>query len=367
VRIALLTEIPAPFRIPLFNALAARDDADALVLFLSERDPRRPHYRVYEREFRFPWQVLPGRELQRGARWLVLSRGAGRELRAFRPDVVVVGGWNQPAFWTARRHSRRRRIPLVAWVESTLRDERPGSRPLEAAKRAFVRSCAGFLVPGRASAEYVRSLGVAGEIAIAPNAVDPDIFGRRVEELRAGRDRLRAERGLHRCTFLYVGRLDPEKDLETLFRALRDLPADLAVIGGGTDEARLRGLAPPSVRFVGRLERDELPAWYAAADAFVLPSRSEQWGMVLNEAALAGLPLVATDAAGAAHELIEDGVNGFRVPAGDEAALAAALERLVRDDAFRAEAGERSREIGRRFTPEAWAEAVVGIARSLVR
>ena len=97
----------------------------------------------------------------------------------------------------------------------------------------------------------------------------------------------------------------------------------------------------------------------------MLPSRSEPWGMVLNEAATAGLPLVATDGVGAAHELIEDGVNGFRVPVGDERALAEALRRLADDAAFRTAAGARSRELVARLTPESWADGVVGLAGRL--
>ena len=85
--------------------------------------------------------------------------------------------------------------------------------------------------------------------------------------------------------------------------------------------------------------------------------------MVLNEAAAAGLPLVATDGVGAARELVEDGVNGFLVPAGDEEALRDALRRLAGDAAFRAAAGDRSRELVARLTPEAWADAVASLAR----
>jgi glycosyltransferase involved in cell wall biosynthesis len=112
------------------------------------------------------------------------------------------------------------------------------------------------------------------------------------------------------------------------------------------------------VTFLGHVERDALPALYADADVAVVPSRSEPWGMALNEAALAGLPLVSTTATGAAEELIEDGVNGFRVPPDDVPALRDALRRLVDDEAFRRAAGARSRELGARFTPAAWADAV---------
>src|SRR5205085_9673410 len=136
------------------------------------------------------------------------------------------------------------------------------------------------------------------------------------------RDRVDAERAKlarrERPVVLYVGRLDPEKGVDVLLRACTGLDADVVVVGAGSQEAALRAAAGPRVRFAGRVERDALPALLAAADVFCLPSRSEQWGMVLNEAALAGLPLVATDAAGGAHDLVEP---EFVVPAGDEDAL----------------------------------------------
>ena len=365
-RIALLTEIPAPFRIPLFNALAARDDANLFVLFLSERDPKRPHYERHEGEHRYRSQVLAGKHLQRRGRWIVLSRGVISALHRVRPHVVVVGGWNQPAFWLAALYARTTRTPLVAWVESTARDERPGTGPLELAKRALIRACAGFLVPGTASRAYLRELGVPDErIETAPNAVDASIFAAAVDAARADRSGLRAKLDLSGCVVLCVGRLDREKGVDVLLSAVRDLPVTVVVVGAGSRGGELSGTAPPNVRFVGAVSRAELPDWYAAADVFVLPSRSEQWGMVLNEAAHAGLPLVATDAAGAAYELIEHGSNGYRIPVEDPAALRAALGRLASDPDLRERAGARSRELVAAHTPEAWAAAVAALAARL--
>jgi glycosyltransferase involved in cell wall biosynthesis len=362
MRLVLLTEIEAPFRIPLFNALAARPEVDLTVLYLSARDPRR-NYPGYEHEVAFASEVLPGRDLVAGGRWAVANRGVGRRLAELRPDVVAVGGWNQPAFWQAYRFARRRSLPLLVWIESTGRDARTGNRVWESAKRRFVRGAAGFFVPGTAAADYARSLGIEDDrIAVAPNAPDLGVFGARVAEARQDRDRLRHELGLDGCAFLYVGRLSPEKGADILVRAFAGVPGELVVVGDGPDAKRVRSDAPSTVRFVGRLERDTLPPWFAAADAFVLPSRSDTWGMVLSEAAVAGLPLVASDAAGAAYDLVEEGVNGFRFPVGDEAALRERLQAVAADEGFRRSAGKRSRELAAGHTPEAWAEAVAGLA-----
>jgi glycosyltransferase involved in cell wall biosynthesis len=352
MKIALLTEIPAPYRIPLFNALATTPGIDLEVLFLAERDPRR-QYPVYEHEFLFRRRILSGSGVVAGGRWIVFSRGTKPELDRFDPDVVLLGGWNQPAFWTGLRWARKRNRPVVLWVESTARDERSGNPLLEGLKRRAVSSAAAFLVPGSAAREYVESLGVPRDrIVIAPNAVDLSIFS--VDADRRGRDE---------CTFVYVGRFAPEKGVDVLVRAFRDAPGRLLLAGTGSQEEQLRALADARVELLGHVPRERLPALYARADCLVLPSRSEAWGMVLNEAAAAGLPLIATEAAGGGYDLIEEGVNGFRVPVEDEEALAQAMRKVAADAEWRLRAGERSRQLTTGYTGEAWAAAVSDLVR----
>ena len=364
-RIVLLTEIPAPFRNEPFSALAAEQGIDLHVLFLAVADPRRS-YRLYPEEMRFAWRVLPGRGVMRGGFWAVANLGVLGALLRLRPDVVVVGGWNQPAFWQAALYAKVLRRPLVTWVESTARDRRRGRGPLELAKRAILAASAAFLVPGRASADYVRSLGIApSRVVVAPNAVDASIFGEGVAAALPRRDELRRALGLTRFTALYVGRLAPEKGLAALLAAVRELDLDVVLVGSGPLAAELRAAAPANVRLAGQVDRDGLVRWYAAADAFVLPSNSEPWGMVLNEAAAAGLPIVASEAAGAAWDLVDDGVNGYRFPAGDSGALASALARVAGDPGLRAGARVRSRQLASAHSAAAWAGAVAALARQL--
>ena len=348
MKLALVTEIPAPFRIPLWNALA--DRVELRVIFLSERDPRRA-YDLHSDEWRFDARVLPGQSLLARERWLVLNRRLRAELRSFGPDALLIGGWNQPAFFQAARSG----VPYAVWVESTARDERRSN--LDWLKRRLLGSAAGVVVPGTAARQYVLQLGVEPDrIVVAPNAFDLEAFTDAVER----------SRGRHGPTVLTVARLSPEKDVAILLRAVTGLDAELVVVGDGPQEVALREAAPPNARFAGHATREELPRWYANADVFALASRSETWGMALSEAAAAGLPLVATEAVGAAWDLIEPGVNGYRVPVGDEAALREALAEALTDEAWRAEAGRRSRELAEQATPERWAEAVEGLFERLV-
>ena len=345
-RVALLTEIPAPYRIPLFNALAER--VDLRVLFLRKRHEGHL-YDLHPEEMNFDWRVVPGVDVTVRKHWLVLNASVARRLG--RADAVILGGWNQPAFWEAMAWCLVRRVPLVIWAESTALDERSGRH--EPLKRLLLRSATGFIVPGTASREYLERLGVpAGRITVAPNAVDAAIFG------SAARTRTNGP-----CRIIAVARLSPEKGLDVLIRAAAGLPAEVVVAGSGPEEDRLRELAGPNVTFLGNVERDALPQLYADADIAVVPSRSDTWGMTLNEAALAGLPLVASTVVGGSRDLIEEGVNGFRVRPDDPDALRQTLHRLVENEALRRAAGARSRVIAARFTPEAWAEAVSGAVR----
>src|SRR5207237_1533698 len=173
---------------------------------------------------------------------------------------------------------------------------------------------------------------------------------------------LRAELGLDRCTFIGVSRLSPEKGVDVLVRAFDGVPGELVLVGDGPDRGRVEDLARERVRLLGRIERDDLLRWYAAADAYVMPSRSETWGMAMQEAAAAGLPLIASEAPGAGHDLIEQGVNGFRVPVEDVEELRAALVRVAGDEDWREQAGSRTRELAAGYTPDAWAAAVAELA-----
>lgn len=179
------------------------------------------------------------------------------------------------------------------------------------------------------------------------------------------RPRLKGEFGLDGRVVAVVGRLDPLKGHDVLLRALsRVLPShpdcSLLVIGDGPERGRLESLRDAlglhaAVRFLGF--RRDVPDLLDAADVLVHPSLSEAFCQVLMEAAACGKPIVTTDIGGA-REVVEDRANGVIVPPGDEAALAAGIDALLRVDvAERDRMGARGRERVRRFTPRAMVEA----------
>lgn len=362
-RLLVVTPIMAPYRVPAFNELAAVPGITLHVVYLAERDPSRS-WDVLRDEMSYSSAVL--REVgsfQLNGGWAHLSLGLFREVRRFRPDVVVAGGWDQPLHHLLLWARPLWRYRFVPWVESNARDARGGRRVVELVKRRFVQLSDAFLVPGTASAEYVAALGAdRSRVHVAPNCIDNDFF------TRFGSCDRRQRRLPPRL--LFVGRLEAGKGVDVLLEAWRGSPRDgrtLALAGEGSLRRDIERAAKDfggSVELLGHLDRAQLAAAYREADVFVFPSRSDPWGLVINEAMAAGLPVITTDAPGAARDLVYDGINGYVVRAGDVEGLRVAMDKLCEVADLRAQMGQRSLARIADFSPRVWATAVADATRA---
>src|SRR5581483_214719 len=281
-------------------------------------------------------------------------------------DLIVLGGWAEPSYlllWALAQLSGKR---VAFWMESTREDlTRPNWK--ESLKKFLLAHSVGVVAASTRAAEYCELLGMPrGTIFYAPNAVNTAYFRHQAAMLVPQRAALRRELGMDRITILFVGRMvEFFKNVSTLLRAQqilenRNVPIELRLIGEGPDrrayEAFAQELKLRHVRFENFMAHDTLCCFYAAADVFVLPSRSETWGFVLNEAMEFGLPIVVSNAVGAAPDLVCDGVNGFVVPPMDASALALRLEELTMNSALRERMGIAARQHIAAFTPDAWAD-----------
>jgi glycosyltransferase involved in cell wall biosynthesis len=149
----------------------------------------------------------------------------------------------------------------------------------------------------------------------------------------------------------FAGRIGPQKSLDVLLDAIEGLDGvSLVVAGDGELHAELERSAPPNAQFVGALSRARTLGLFAAADAMVLPSSWENFPHTVVESLGVGTPVVAT-AVGGVPEVVEDGVNGLLVPAGDREALRAAIVRLRDDDELRTRLARAARPSVERFEP----------------
>lgn len=369
-RAVILTEIIAPYRIPVFNALAARDDVDPHVIFLSENDPSLREWQVYKNEIKFSYEVLPSWRKRLGKHNLLLNRGVGAALRRADPDVILCGGYSYVASWEAAVWAIRRGLPLLLWSESTAHDLRRKHRAVEFMKAQFIRHCQAFVAAGKSSRQYLLSLGVqAHTIFTAPDAVDVEFYSRNAERARRHADEVRARHGLPPRYFLCAGRLVREKGVFDVLSAYAELDESvrdgigLVFAGDGTARTELEhfaaGIRPGIVKFSGFVQREQLSELYALAQALVFATHSDPWGLVVNEAMACGLPIIASEVAGCVPDLVEHNWNGILVAPGDVKGLTEAMHALVSQPALAARMAECSLERIRSYTPELWADGLM--------
>jgi len=368
-RLVILTEIIAPYRIPVFNVLARRAGLNLHVIFLAETDEALRQWRVYKNEICFSYQVLPSWRWRAGKSCLLINRGLWPALRKVSPEVIICGGYNYPASWEALLWARHHRAEFVLWSESNGQDARAGRAWVESLKAYFLRRCDGFVVPGKSAFEYLRSLGSAeASISTAPNAVDNSLFAAEAQETRACAAEFRDKMKLPSRFILFVGRLVPEKGVFDLLDAYAKLESGLrsevglVFAGDGVSREGLaqqsKGISPGTICFPGFAQREDLAGLYGLAEALVLPTHSDPWGLVVNEAMACGLPIIVSSVAGCSADLVEDGWNGYVVPPRDSEKLSAAIDSLLRQSELKERMSERSSERIRSYSPEACADGL---------
>jgi glycosyltransferase involved in cell wall biosynthesis len=372
-RVVILTEIISPYRIPLFNALVQEEGIDPYVIFFSDTDPALRQWRVYKEEIRFAYCVLRSWRRRIGRYNALLNRGLNCALRSARPDVIVCGGYSYVASWQALAWAKAHHVPFFLWSESVLQDRRSGHAVVEFLKNQFLRQCDGFVVPGKSAREYLLAQGISAEaIFTAPNAVDNEFFVHAAAVARQNAITKRSELRLPGRYFLFVGRLVREKGVLDLLSAYATLDSEtrqkvgLVFVGEGKArhelEMQARSISPGVVRFAGFVHREQLAAYYALAEVLILPTHTDPWGLVVNEAMACGLPVVVSRVAGCTTDLVREHWNGVLVSAGDVPSLSSTMQSLASQPDLLASMGAHSGEHIQKYSPEAWR---AGLARAV--
>ncbi len=296
------------------------------------------------------------------------------------PDVVAVNGWNNFGSLIAANCCLRRRIPMVVMSESSRQDE-PRTWWKEAIKRRIVGLYSAALVGGQRHVEYLVELGMPPErVFTGYDVVYDEYFRQKAEEVRSQRSEVRQKYALPENYFLASARFVEKKNLSKLIEAYAEYsrgseirsqksevsnnkaPWDLVVLGDGPVKADLCRLISDlrlneHVHLRGFKPYDELPVYYALANAFVHASTTEQWGLVVNEAIASGLPVIVSDRCGCVPELING--NGFTLdPTNEHELTARLLEMASLSDEERKRLGDNSHRIAPNFAPERFGEGL---------
>ena len=313
-----------------------------------------------------------------------LRRAFLSALEQTNPDVVAVNGWNNFGSLIAAICCMRRGIHMVVMSESARQDE-PRMPWKETIKRRIVDLYSAALVGGQRHIDYLVELGMpVDRIFTGYDVVDNNYFRQKAREIRGQKSEVRKQYCLPENYFLASARFIEKKNLPTLIRAYAEYRQksaisnqqsamtdkkslwDLVLLGDGplkTDLCRLISdlRLHEHVHLPGFKQYEELPVYYALANAFVHASAAEQWGLVVNEAIASGLPVIVSDRCGCAPELVNG--NGFTFDSTNEDELAARLfEMASLSDQERQRLGENSYRIAANFTPERFGEGLEGAA-----
>jgi glycosyltransferase involved in cell wall biosynthesis len=347
MRLAIVTSHPIQYNAPWFRFLTEHGLPDLRVFYLwtsgviAQRDPGFgvhvtwdiPLLEGYDHEFVPNRSRHPGTSSISGLNNPQLSE----RLDAYRPDCVLVFGYNNLSCYRLLASRTGRRTPLLFRGDShrLIARSGAGARLRNFWTRSVFSRFSGFLFVGQANRDYFKSFGVPDDrLFFSPHAVDNVRFFS--DAAAAARDAAewRRELGIAPSSrvVLFAGKFEEKKrprDLIAAFRkvALRD--ATLVMVGNGPQEADLRRDAEgsPNIVFAPFQNQTRMPRTYLLGDLFVLPSygAEESWGLAVNEAMCMGRPVVASNHVGCAQDLVQSGVNGLTFPAGDVEALARVL------------------------------------------
>jgi glycosyltransferase involved in cell wall biosynthesis len=354
---------PIQYQAPLFRELARSAAVDFVALFGCDYGVRPSFEPLFEQTVDFGVPLLDGYEsrfVPQGARTPRVDRFWGLRLRQGyqlggpMPDVVVLHGWRSAMMWQTAARCVVQGVPYLlraetpAWPAAKSEHRRPlKTRLRNQAVRSLIGHASGLLALGTANERFYLQMGSPrAKIARVPYVVDNAAVAAAAAAGGADRHAARARLGIadRDVVVIGVGKLMARKRTTDIVRTMAALPAHvhLVWVGSGSIESEVRAEAArlgvhDRVHLTGFLSSPDTWRMLGAADLFVCPSEAEPWGLVINEAVAAGLPVLVSDQCGAAENLVVPGRTGEIVPTGNVPAWGEALRRW----AHRIQSGDR--------------------------
>ncbi len=320
MKLTVLTNILTPYRMPLFEAMAEQVDDFSVVLMAQQEENRQ--WEIEQAPF--PVHVLPGLHLRP---WGVdvsmhLNYGVGKLLRDLNPDVVVNAGFalaNIAAFCYCRRH----RKPFIHWAHLSLHDGAQTSFLRRRIRHWLIGQCAGAIgESSHARDAFIHYGADKARILVATMPLDVTGLHSQILSLRHTVEHLALHARFTKPVLLSIGQIIPRKGYQELFAIYERLimthpQTSLLIVGDGPDRPRLEAMTRQrgwnQVHFVGFIQARDLPRYFAVSDAFIFHTLYDPFGLVLSEAMAAEVPVVSSIHAMATHDLVEEGITGFRI------------------------------------------------------
>ena len=378
-RLVILVSHPIQYFVPVWREIAADDSIDLTVVFLTRVGVDEYHDPGFGESIRWDIPLLDGYRSHFLSRKTSLG---GIELSIMpwliraRADVLLLHGYSQLTNLLALVVAKLLGIKVLMRGDTRLPQAGLSPGWKTSLKRFLFERFDGFISIGRLNASYYQALGVPQrKLHFSPIAVRNEFFAMSYIERLVAKDvmRKRLESPHDAIVILFASKLIKRKraaDLVAAFNVVaKSLPSVwLWIVGSGPEEAALKEMVVGKDRilFLGFKNQSQLPQIYAASDVFVLPSENEPWGLVINEAMAAGLPVVVTNDVGAAPDLVEGEDTGFTYPVGNIDRLGDMLRILAQDSGLRARMGRNAQTLISRWDAKSSAEGIVSAIDAVI-
>ncbi|MBE9463046.1 glycosyltransferase family 4 protein [Dyadobacter subterraneus] len=359
------------------NILATSPESEYLVVHIALYEASRSVMQDDEAiKYDYPYRVLFQTSLDQvnfGDRLKALFKSFDE----FKPTVLNVTGWFDYAQVLLMIYARAKGVKIVLSSESSSMDHNRSSLK-EKIKSWIVNRADAFFCFGKSSADYLLTLGIKpSQIAVTNAAViDEDVIKANFDQARNQNFEINSSKRSR--NFVYVGRLAEEKNLDLLIRAFiaaiennkNSSDWKLLFVGDGPSKEKLKEISGAyadigTIEFAGGHPWYKVPAWLAKSDVLILPSKSEPWGLVVNEAMVCGMPVIVSEKCGCAEDLVSNGINGFLFNPESQSELETALKFFLDHPDKIDFMGKESLKIIQPFSSKTVAKEMVNCYRNL--
>ncbi|WP_421826490.1 glycosyltransferase [Larkinella sp.] len=336
IRLSFYTNIPTPYQQDFFEALSVYFDLTVVYYAKTETD-RQWSIKTENRPYQIQYltDTIVARWIQKRLKDYHYSWSIIRLLIRDQADYVVFSG----AYWIPNTMvgliiSKFKNKTIAFFGERLTDPDSPFKKYVKQLSLIPVKwACQRLFSGGKEAAQSYQSYGFTSSISIIPYNIDITRF----DKNNLNHDKIDSIRSRYKRTnqlvLLSSGSLITRKNMATLIKAVKssDMPVSFIIIGDGNERHYLEELIgnDERIHLTGFVQASELPYYYNLADIFVFASRYDGWGVVINEAIAAGLPIISSESVGAVREWLLDGINGFVCPPNDPKAFRQSIEKLV--------------------------------------
>lgn len=302
-----ITNIPSFYKTNLYNAIHIHQDI--LVIFTGDLIQERTSD-FFDSNFKFDYVNMAG--------WTTLKKCLYiyRLIKRVIYKELVIGGWDSLPLWTAAVIGNKSKNATVI-ESSSIESETHGIKGK--LKNIYFNRISKVYASGKSQAKIATSFNLEPQSIVITKGVG--VFNFRSQSVYQCKSEIR--------NFLYVGRLSEEKNLAFLIKIFNQLPKlTLNIVGFGHQENELRLCAKSNIHFLGSIPNKQLYKVYQSNDVFILPSKVEPWGLVVEEALNNGLPLLLSNRVGCAEEILIEDINGYLFDYDNEESLISAIKRI---------------------------------------